>query len=341
MADYGSAAQALGTTPQMLASNSGAFTPPMPGQQQGQKSFVDEVGGDEKSKFAQWFQSEGTQVMIGGLFDAIGSLGAGMAGISPGGLDRSSVARGAANAQGAWDRSQKRWDMKQFGQFIDKRLVEERKKGKPDNDKIMTLEMLKRNPEAGIQAYMDKDNWKEKADYGFTLGQQKIQAGYDRAQTFAITHYEKMIPAEMKAKLLNGDAKAMQNLLNRPGMTEYFPYLIAEGGPLHAVVQQALEKKDGSMWETVRGWLGFGDEEEGGYATSETGGGMSVGSGDYATSDIPGASVGTGLEKRGIGAGFLLPSLKATAKRAGSAESESFMERAAKGDYSLYPDRPF
>jgi hypothetical protein len=231
--------------------------------------------GDEPNKFAQWFQSEGTQVMIGGMFDAIGSLGAGMAGISPGGMDRSSMARGAQRAQGAWDRSQRRYDIKHFTKFIDSRIAEEKKKGtKADQDKIMTLQMMRRNPEDAIKASIG-DNWRERLDYGYALYGQKKQDAYDLALSTAISYWDKMVGADLKRDLLNGKASAFQQLQLMPGMADYVPLLISAGGPLHNIAIQAKKEGKGNLWDTIKGWFGQGDDDKpaagpSSYATTDT-----------------------------------------------------------------------
>jgi hypothetical protein len=291
---------------------------------------------NDQSKFAQWFQSEGTQVMIGGLFDAIGSMGAGMAGISPGGLDRSSVARGAENAQGAWDRAQFRWDAKQFTAYIDQRIAAEKKLGaKADQEKIMTLQMLRRNPKEAIKAHMGGENWRERMDYAYGIHGAKRDDAYAQALGIAMSFYDKMIPAEMKLELMNGDAKAFNRLMNMPHMTEHIGLLFGKGGPLNTVVMKAEEKKDGGVWESIKGFFGQGDDEGPSYATTETG--TPAGPSDYATSEI----VGKERKPGGIGAGFLLPAVQGALAESGTAEYESFLERARKGDPSLYPERPF
>ena len=84
---------------------------------------------NDTNKFADWFGSERGQVLIGGMFNAIGSLGAGLAGINAGGTDTTSMGRGAAAATQAYNFAQKDYDARQFVNYIDKRIAKEEAKG--------------------------------------------------------------------------------------------------------------------------------------------------------------------------------------------------------------------
>jgi hypothetical protein len=272
MADYDRAAEQVGTTGSMIANvmGQGAIKPGPT------KNLMNEVADtDDRGAFAQWFQSEGTQVMLGGMFNAIGSLGAGLAGIPPGGRDTSSLAIGAQNATQGWNIAQKQWDNRQFGKFIDGKIAEEMKKpeSKRDQEKLMTLHQMKRNPQDFIKGVAGEGNWKERLDYRFGLSEETYARKLARAVEEGVNYYA-TIPKATRDLLDARDPKGIMAMKADLTFQEYLPVLLQPGGPLYGgdwLPPETEEEKE--FMKKYFGWTGLvKDKPETDVGTSRTGG---------------------------------------------------------------------
>lgn len=115
-------------------------------QEGGPRGIISRVT-DKPSGFGSWLKSDQGRRIRYGLSDALGTMFAGMAGISPGGRDTSSLGRAAAHAAGAGGRASRRVEEENFRSFIDKKiaLTDE------GSDDRMRLEALKLNPSSALE----------------------------------------------------------------------------------------------------------------------------------------------------------------------------------------------
>lgn len=78
---------------------------------------------DESSGFMDWWTKDATQEKFQGLMGALGSIGAGLAGMPAGGTDFSSLERGLVRASQAPGEAKKRIQQNKFNDYIDQQLA--------------------------------------------------------------------------------------------------------------------------------------------------------------------------------------------------------------------------
>jgi hypothetical protein len=188
----------------------------------------------DTNKFANWFQSEQGQVVMGGLFNSIGSMGAGLAGLPPGGRDTSSLARGAAMATQSYDIAQSRFDSNKFIKYVDGRIAEEEGAAEPDQDKIMTLQMMRRDPQGYIKGSASGENWYERMQAAYGFDKAKKQDAYGVVNKAATDHFNKVLDAKTKKELLEGNQGTLEAQFVSLN-AEYVPYWIGDGGALDGI----------------------------------------------------------------------------------------------------------
>jgi hypothetical protein len=216
-----------------------------------------EVPDDDTSKFGDWFKSEQGQVMVGGLFNAISSLGAGMAGLPAGGTDMSSLGRGAAAATQGFDIAQSQYDAKTFRRFVDGKIAEEMGKAESERseEKLQTLQMMRRDPEGYIKAEGTKEDWFEKMVAMESFREGRISAAYAVGKQAADRHFDKVLTAEAREKLLSGDPTSLQfYAIQHPDMVMYW---VGKGGKLENAFPGAPDpEKDIEGWRAwVKSWF--------------------------------------------------------------------------------------
>lgn len=274
MADPRNAPQLLGTTSGLPSSGSepnllGAVTNP--------KAM------DDESKFGDWFQSEQGQVMMGTLMNAVGSIGAGMAGMPAGGSDMSSLGRGAAAASQAHVYAQQQYDSKTFRRFIDGKLETEMAKpeDKQDQDKIMTLQMMRRDPEGYIKASQSGENWFERMQAAYEFGKKKKGDDYAAGNKLATDHFNSVLTPEQRQELKNGNLDTLTGLaLMKPELVAFW---LGDGGSLDGVNFGIGKPDDPGFWSGL--WKKvFGEDEKPAAVAPETGG-QSVGAYEPSQTD--------------------------------------------------------
>ena len=221
---------------------------------------------DDRGQFAQWFQSEGTQVAMKGMFNALSSIGAGLAGMSPGLTDTSSLGPATQRAAQGFNIAQRQWNTSEFVNYIDDQITEEEAKPNPDKDRLMTYQILKSNPEELPKYVLNQDNWRERMEAGFEIYGRKVDAKVSALTDAATDYFNRAVDPEKAAKIRTGDLKELRNLmLIDPIFRDHFQYMVGPGGVLENIPRLVeKEKGTGGFKEWVASVAAFftGDDEE-------------------------------------------------------------------------------
>lgn len=330
MADQGilQAAMQLGVTPDMLQSVIGETA-------NDQGAHIKKDVTNDSSDFASWFQSEKGKVMMGGLFNAVSAIGAGFAGLPAGGTDMSSLGRGAAVASQGWNIAQSQYDNKKFTNFIDQQIaIEEGKpKSETDMEKLMTLQMMRRNPDAWIKGQAGVENWMAKYDYAEGKRINTEEREYQTGLALATDNFNNVLVTKDRNKLLEGDGKTLRGIaFIQP---EFVAYWIGKGGPLEGISFDDLPKAS-KKWNW-RQWLSWGQG-----AVEADKAKPDVSAAADATEAPPSettASVRMKGSTGGVYPGFLGDWFSETYRKGKKKEKKTFMDSIGSG--AVYPEHPF
>jgi len=179
---------------------------------------------DNRNGFMKWWGSESGQIARIGIFDAMMSIGAGMASVQPGSGDLSPIAAGLLSAGKAPERAQKTHDVRQFSTFIGQQIAEERAKG--SNANPARMEMLlgaARNPDLylagqfGGRGRGGRQTPAEKAADFAAIQEVPTRKDNSDFEAAKVWFYNDLSP-KVRENLVNGKQGAMRELMMKEGV---------------------------------------------------------------------------------------------------------------------------
>ncbi len=243
--------------------------------------------------FGQWLKTDEARRLRYGISDSMSTMFAGLAGISPGGTDTSSLGRAAMHATGSMDRASARVRQENFGAFIDRKLEGVDR----DSEEALRLMAIRDNPTAAMNLISAGD-WRErlkastdaairrdeageaaKAKHGTSYAAQqgaKLQADKDfftwkeeREDKRNLTYINNLwntLPKKKRDAMERGDQMAfMMEFATNREFEKMWPHFFMEGGPLDGKTElrrkvwSELGSQEDEAESVGRSLFGFGD----------------------------------------------------------------------------------